>query len=84
MAAEVHKALDCVDVCDSTERVLTRGPDLDPRVVAAVVESAIAVCEACAAACGAHAGHRVRCGLHSASAATCADALRALQKSLIG
>jgi hypothetical protein len=84
MAAEVHQALDCADVCDSTERVLSRGPAPDPRVVAAVVEAAIVACEASAAACGAHAEHHAHCRLHSISAQACADVLQALQKTLVG
>jgi hypothetical protein len=82
MAAEVHQALDCADVCDATERVLSRGPAPDPRVTAAVVEAAIVACEASAAACGAHAGHHDHCRLHSGSAKACADALRALKGTL--
>ncbi len=84
MAAEVHQALDCADVCDSTERVLSRGKAPDPRVVAAVVGAAIVACEASAAACGAHAEHHAHCRLHSGSARASADALRALQKTLGG
>jgi hypothetical protein len=84
MAAEVQQALDCADVCDSTERVLSRGPAPDPRVVAAVVDAAIAACEASAAACGAHAEHHAHCGLHSRSAQACADVLNTLQKTLVG
>jgi hypothetical protein len=84
MAAEVHQALDCADVCDSTERVLSRGPAPDARVVAAVVGAAIVACEASAAACGAHAEHHTHCRLHSGSARACAGALRALQDTLAG
>lgn len=84
MAAEVRQALDCADVCDAAERVLSRGMSPDPRVVAAVVEAAIAACEASAAACGAHAEHHDHCRLHSGSAKACADALRALMGTLAG
>jgi hypothetical protein len=84
MANEVHQALDCADVCGSTERVLSRGTTPDPRVVAAVVAAAIAACDASAAACGAHAEHHTHCRLHSTSAKACADALRKLQGTLPG
>ena len=82
MAAEVHQALDCADVCESTQRVLSRGAAPVPQVTAAVVEAAIVVCEASAAACAPHSGHHVHCQLHAASAQACADALRLLQKAL--
>jgi hypothetical protein len=84
MAAEVHRALDCADVCDSTERVLSRTQAPDPKVVSAVVGAAIVACDASAAACGAHAAHHDHCRLHSGSAKACADALRALQGTLPG
>jgi hypothetical protein len=82
MVTEVRRALDCADLCDATERVVSRGPAADPRVVAAAVEAAAVACEASAAACGAHAGHHDHCRLHSASAQACAAALRALQQTL--
>jgi hypothetical protein len=76
MVTEVRRALDCADLCDAAERVLSRGPAADPGVIAAVVEAVAVACEASAAACGAHAGHHDHCRLHSASA----QALRALQQ----
>jgi hypothetical protein len=82
MVTEVRRALDCADLCDAAERVLSRGPAADSTVVAAAVEAAAVACEASAAACGAHAEHHEHCRLHSTSAAACADALRALQKTL--
>jgi hypothetical protein len=82
MVTEVRRALDCADLCDATERVVSRGPAADPGVVAAAVEAAAVACEASAAACGAHAGHHDHCRLHSASAQACAAALRALQQTL--
>jgi hypothetical protein len=84
MVVEIRRALDCADVCDSTERVLARSQAPDPQVVAAVVAAAIAACDASAAACGAHAGHHAHCRMHSGSAKACADALRALQGTLPG
>jgi hypothetical protein len=84
MATEVRLALNCADVCDATGHVLARGLAADPRLVAAVVEAAVVACEASAAACGAHSEHHAHCRLHSDSARTCADALRALQKTLVG
>jgi hypothetical protein len=84
MTAEVHRALDCADVCDATERVLSRSQAPDAKVVSAVVGAAIAACDASAAACGAHAAHHDHCRLHSASAKACAGALRALQGTLAG
>ena len=84
MAAEVRLALNCADVCDSTGRVLARGLAADPRVVAAMIEAAVVACEASATACGAHAKCHDHCQLHSSSAQACADALRALQKTLLG
>jgi hypothetical protein len=83
MAAEVHQALDCADVCESTQRVLSRGAAPVAQVTAAVVAAAIVVCEASAVACGAHCGHHVHCQLHSASARACVDALRSLEKALL-
>jgi hypothetical protein len=82
MVAEVRAALDCADLCDAAERVLSRGPASNPRVVAASVEAAAVAREASATACGAHAGHHAHCRLHSLSAQACADALRTLQKTL--
>ena len=82
MVVEVRRALDCADLCDAVERVLSRGPAADARVIATAVEAAVVACEASAAACGAHADHHDHCRLHSASAQAAADALRALQKSL--
>jgi hypothetical protein len=82
MVVEVRRALDCADLCDAAERVLSRGPAPDPRVVGAAVEAAAVACEASAAACHAHAGHHDHCRLHSTSAQAAADALRALQKTL--
>jgi hypothetical protein len=84
MVTEVRRALDCADLCDAAERVLSRGPATDPRVVAAAVEAAGVACEASAAACGAHAGHHEHCRLNSASAEACCQALCALQKTLTG
>ena len=49
-----------------------------------VVEAAIMACEASAAACGAHAECHDHCRLHSGFAQACADALRLLQKTLLG
>jgi hypothetical protein len=84
MVAEVRAALDCADLCDAAERVLSRGPASTARVVAAAVEAAAVACETSAAACGAHAGHHAHCRLHSASAQACAAALRTLQTTLAG
>lgn len=84
MVAEVHRALDCADVCEATERVLSRGSATDSPVVAAVVEAAVAACEASAAACRPHADHHTHCRLHSATAQACADTLRTLRRSLAG
>ena len=84
MAAEVHQALDCADVCGSTQRVLVRGQAPAPQVTAAVVEAAIVACEASAAGCGAHAGCHDHCRLHSGYALACIEALRLLQKTLLG
>ena len=84
MAVEVHQALDCADVCEFTQRVLFRGPAPAPAVTAAVVEAAIVACEASAAACGAHAKCHDHCQQHSGCAQACADALRLLQKTLLG
>ena len=81
MVLEVRRALDCADVCEAAERVLSRNQSTDPAVVAAVFEAAAVACAASASACGAHAGHHPHCRLHSASAQACADALRALQKA---
>ncbi|OLT11889.1 hypothetical protein BJF78_25510 [Pseudonocardia sp. CNS-139] len=79
MVTEVRRALDCADMCDAAERILSRGPATDPGIVAAVVEACLRACEASARACGAHADHHVHCRLHSASARRCAEALRGLQ-----
>jgi hypothetical protein len=81
MVVEVRRALDCADVCEAAERVLSRSQAPDPAVVAAVVEAAALACEASATACAAHAEHHPHCRLHSASARTCAEALRMLQKA---
>jgi hypothetical protein len=81
MVLEVRRALDCADLCEAAERVLSRAQAPDPAVIAAVVEAAAVACEASAAACGAHSDHHSHCRLHSASARRCADALRALQKA---
>lgn len=81
MVVEVHRALDCADVCEAAERVLSRGAAADPRTVAAVVEAGVVACETSAAACGAHADHHTHCRLHSMSAQACAGALRTLQKA---
>ncbi|MBA2310757.1 MAG: four-helix bundle copper-binding protein [Pseudonocardiales bacterium] len=84
MAAEVRRAMDCGDLCEAAERILSRGPDPERRVVAAAVEAARVACEASAAACGAHADHHPHCRLHSKSAQARAEALGALQKSTSG
>ena len=81
MAFEVHRALDCADVCAATRRVLSRVAHQDPRVVAAVIESAVVACESSAADCDAQADHHEHCRRHSAAAHVCAQALRALQKT---
>ena len=81
MVLEVRRALDCADVCEAAERVLSRNQSPDPVVIAAVVDAAAVACEASSAACGAHADHHPHCRLHSASAARCAAALRALQET---
>jgi hypothetical protein len=81
MAEEVHRALDCADVCAAAVRVLSRGAPSDPRVVGAVVEAAAVACEAAAEACGRHADHHPHCRTHAAGARACAEALRALQRS---
>jgi len=81
MAFEVHRAMDCADVCGTARRVLSRVAHHDPRVVAAVIEAAVVACESSAAACDAHADHHEHCRLHSTAAHDCAQALRALQKT---
>lgn len=80
MPAEVRLSLDCADLCVAAERVLSRGAGGASGVVTAAVDAAVAACAASAAACGAHADHNEHCRLHSASAQTCADTLRALRR----
>lgn len=84
MVSEVRRALDCADLCDATERVLSRGPAADTALEAALVQACILACQASAEACGGHADHHEHCRLHSQSAARCADQLRTLAGSLAG
>ncbi|MCW2722826.1 hypothetical protein [Pseudonocardia sp.] len=82
MVAEVRRALDCADMCDVTERILSRGPATDLNIVGSVVHACVMACQASAAACGPHAAQYEHCRLHSESAKRCAEALQHLEVSL--
>ena len=84
MVTEVRRDLDCADVCDATQRVLSRGPAADAHLEAALVQACILACQASSEACGRHADHLEHCRLHSESATRCADGLRTLAGSLAG
>ncbi|NMI01996.1 hypothetical protein [Pseudonocardia acidicola] len=82
MVTEVRRDLDCADMCDATEHVLSRGPATDLNIVGSVVHACALACQASAAACGPHAAQYEHCRLHSESAKRCAEALQRLEKSL--
>jgi hypothetical protein len=81
MVNEVRRALDCADICQVTERVLSRGPATDAKIDRALVEACILACQASAEACGRHADHHEHCRIHSECAARCANALDKLAAS---
>jgi len=79
MVTEVRRALDCADQCAATARILLRAAAPDEFVLDAVIDAAVAACEASAATCGPHAAVHEHCRVHAQSASACAVSLRALR-----
>jgi hypothetical protein len=69
MRAVVRLALDCADLCHTTERVVLRQTAQNVEVLRATATACLAACRACEEECEKHAAHHEHCRL-------CADACR--------
>ena len=69
MRAVVRLALDCADLCHTTERIVLRQTAQSTEVLRAVVIACLTACRACAEECEKHAAHHEHCRL-------CAEACR--------
>ena len=74
----IRLTLDCADICDTTERVLSRHTGYDPNVTRAQLRSCIQVCTSCAEECERHATMHEHCRVCARACRDCAEACRSL------
>jgi hypothetical protein len=77
MAECIRLDLVCADICGTAGRVLAR-QGTSREVTEHVLRACVAVCQRCAAECGAHAEHHAHCARCAEACSACADACAAL------
>ncbi|MBV2364444.1 four-helix bundle copper-binding protein [Streptomonospora nanhaiensis] len=78
LAACIRLDLDCAQVCEATESVLTRRTEPNRALQRSLVETCVLYCEACARECERHAAHHRHCRLCAETCRMCEDACRQL------
>ena len=64
----------CADICDATERTLSRPLHSEPRVTHRLLRACVQTCTDCAAECERHAAHHPHCGICARACRACAKA----------
>ncbi|TWH00039.1 uncharacterized protein DUF326 [Nocardioides sp. J9] len=77
----VRANLDCVDVCTTTARVLTRHTGYVAPLTRLVLEACLEACRACADECSAHADMHKHCEVCAGACRRCAEACEKLLAS---
>jgi hypothetical protein len=71
MRAVVRRALDCADLCHTTEGIVLRQTAQDIQVLRAAVTACLTACRACADECDKHAAHHEHCRLCAVACRRC-------------
>ncbi|WP_457963387.1 four-helix bundle copper-binding protein [Arthrobacter sp. D1-29] len=86
MVAELTKCirtnLDCVDICATAGKILSRQAGFDTDTTRSVLEACRAACKACADECGRHASMHRHCELSAEACRRCERACAELLASL--
>ena len=83
--AEMRKCirtnLDCADICDVTERVLSRHTEYDANITRAMLQACVQACNSCRDECARHT-HMSHCQACAEECQRCADACQAMLTSI--
>jgi hypothetical protein len=73
---------DCADICQTTSRILMRIGEPQRLVIRNLLQTCVAICEACGQECASHAEMHAHCRVCAESCRRCEDACQMLLGSL--
>ena len=78
----IRTNLDCVDLCETTGRVLSRHTGYDANLTGSVLQACAAACQSCGDECARHAEHHEHCRICAEVCRRCGQACEQLLASL--
>lgn len=78
----VRSNLDCADLCEITQRVLSRRTGEDETLARALLKACAEACRLCGEECERHAGHHEHCWVCAETCRRCESACRELLAAL--